>query len=54
MTAYFMDEKSTFTTLEDAMGWIIEQSARFGMSGPEAEAKGYAAIFNDYDEDDTK
>ena len=46
-TAYFQAEKqSGFTQLEDAMDWIITQAARFGMSGPEAEAKGYAQIFN--------
>lgn len=45
--AFFMDRSATFSTLEDAMDWIITQAARFGMTGPEAEAKGYAQIFND-------
>ncbi len=46
MTAFFMDSKLTFSSTEAAMGWIITQAARFGMTGPEAEAKGYAQIFN--------
>lgn len=44
--AFFKDTKHTAETLEDAMGWIMAQAARFGMTGPEAEAKGYAQIFN--------
>lgn len=45
-TAFFMDQKEAFESLELAMDWIITQAARFGMTGPEAEAKGYAAIFS--------
>ena len=41
-----MDKKYTSTDLEGAMAWVIKQAARFGMTGPEAEAKGYAQIFN--------
>lgn len=47
MTAFFMENKETgFETLEDAMEWVDRQAARFGMRGHEAEAKGYAQIFN--------
>ena len=45
-TAFFMDTSHTAETLEGAMDWIVTQAARFGMTGPEAEAKGYAQIFN--------
>ncbi len=44
MIAYFKDRKETFANLEDAMSWVIKQAARFGMTGPEAEAEGYAYI----------
>jgi hypothetical protein len=46
MTAFFMESKSTHTSLEGAMDWVIDQAKRFGMTGQEAEAKGYAQIFN--------
>ncbi|WP_299773135.1 hypothetical protein [uncultured Tateyamaria sp.] len=45
MTAFFMGNKEKFDTLEEAMDWVITQAARFGMTGPEAEIKGYAQIF---------
>ena len=44
-TAFFMERKFRAQSLEEAMDWIITQAARFGMSGPEAEAKGFAQIF---------
>lgn len=44
-TAFFMDLKQTADSLEEAMAWLIEQAARFGMTGPEAETKGFAQIF---------
>jgi len=46
MTAFFMEKKEKFDVLEEAMDWVITQAARFGMTGPEAEARGYAQIFN--------
>lgn len=46
MTAFFMEKKSKHETLECAMEWIDQQASRFGMRGHEAEAKGYAQIFN--------
>ena len=47
MTAFFMDRKATgFRSIEDAMAWVDRQAQRFGMRGHEAEAKGYAQIFN--------
>lgn len=45
MTAFFMEKKTTHTTLESAMEWIAREASRFGMRGHEAEAKGYAQIF---------
>lgn len=45
-TAFFQDRKATFTSLEAAMEWVDRQAARFGMRGHEAEAKGWAQIFN--------
>lgn len=44
MTAYFMDRKATFTQLEDAMDWVATQAVPYGLTGPEAEVKGYAQI----------
>lgn len=43
--AFFMDRSATLPSLEAAMDWIITEAARYGMTGPEAEAKGYAATF---------
>ena len=44
---FFQDKTHQANQLEDAMDWLIDQAARFGMTGPEAEAKGYAQIFRD-------
>lgn len=46
MTAFFMDEKRTgFDSLEEAMTWVDQRARCFGMKGHEAEAKGFAQIF---------
>ncbi|MFQ6552475.1 hypothetical protein AAD018_009040 [Aestuariibius insulae] len=42
--AYFMERKATFADLHDAMDWVATEASGFGMTGPEAEAKGYAYI----------
>ncbi len=45
-TAFFMENKQSFDSMEAAMEWLIDQAKRFGMTGPEAIERGFADIFD--------
>ena len=46
-TAFFQEEKQTFTSMEDAMEWVDSRAVRrMAIRGHEAVDLGYADIFN--------